>query len=127
MSVLPDSYDEWTLDGVLAYIEGRLRSIYDAPNARRPRWTVQDAQAFGFLRGAYLEARESRSRVAEHEGTTHQGHAMYDGTWLSYHDFELILLALGASGSDVQRLWPPASESRAREPEAMPPDRETVS
>jgi hypothetical protein len=35
----------------------------------------------------------------------HRGHLMY-GAWLSYRDFETILLALGASGSDVQRLWP---------------------
>lgn len=35
------------------------------------------------------------------------GHLQY-GRWLSYRDFEQILLALGASGSDVRRLWPEA-------------------
>jgi hypothetical protein len=33
------------------------------------------------------------------------GHLVY-GSWLSYRDFETILLSLGASGSDVLRLWP---------------------
>lgn len=33
------------------------------------------------------------------------GHLLY-GTWLSFRDFERILLSLGASGSDVRRLWP---------------------
>lgn len=33
------------------------------------------------------------------------GYPLY-GRWLSFRDFEQILLALGASGSDVERLWP---------------------
>jgi hypothetical protein len=48
----------------------------------------------------------TRTRETPVEGVTHQGHAMYDGHWISYRDFERILLSLGASGSDVQRLWP---------------------
>lgn len=36
------------------------------------------------------------------------GHLQY-GSWLSYRDFEQILLALGASGSDVRRIWPEAT------------------
>lgn len=33
------------------------------------------------------------------------GHILYGGR-LSFRDFEQILLSLGASGSDVRRLWP---------------------
>lgn len=36
------------------------------------------------------------------------------GSWLSYRDFEQILLSLGASGSDVQRLWPAEEEEPCR-------------
>jgi hypothetical protein len=38
------------------------------------------------------------------------GHLHY-GRWLSHRDFEQILLSLGASGSDVQHLWPEEVES----------------
>jgi hypothetical protein len=38
------------------------------------------------------------------------GHLQY-GRWLSFRDFEQILLSLGASGSDVRRLWPAGATS----------------
>lgn len=39
------------------------------------------------------------------DGHDKSGHTFY-GRWLSFRDFEQILLSLGASGSDVRRLWP---------------------
>lgn len=43
-------------------------------------------------------------------GSDKSGRSLY-GQFLSYRDFEQILLSLGASGSDVRRLWP--GEDRA--------------
>jgi hypothetical protein len=40
------------------------------------------------------------------------GHMLYGGR-LAYRDFEQILLSLGASGSDVRRLWPEEVEASA--------------
>jgi hypothetical protein len=41
-------------------------------------------------------------------GVGHRGHPMY-GAYVGYKEFERVLLALGASGSDVQRSWTEAT------------------
>lgn len=47
-----------------------------------------------------------RQQIEQMLGETDPVPSVPDGRNLTYRDFEQILLALGASGSDVQRLWP---------------------
>lgn len=54
-------------------------------------------------------ALEALDRLLVRLTTDKAGHVVYDSR-ISFGEFERILLGLGASGSDVKRLWPVEAE-----------------
>jgi hypothetical protein len=86
----PHDAHEWTWDGATMLCAGR--------SAAQGRDTVTvEIPGSPFC--------PECGQAATFAGHDKSGHTFY-GRWLSFRDFEQILLSLGASGSDVSRLWP---------------------
>jgi hypothetical protein len=72
----------------------------------------------------FLRRRLCHALCHKHDGVDKSGFRFYE-RWISYREFEQILLSLGASRSDVQRRWPydgGCDDSVSVPVESSPPD-----